>query len=676
MVLSMVMDWDVYEPHHLTYSKKQKIYAGVIIGIIIIAFVFAFVVPALILSQLNVKVAIIDSGISHQGSLLNRIVSEKSFISTEYGYEVNDTSTSDSSPNGHWHGTYVASVIVENAPYAAIINARVVTSEDHATIAGIIAAIHWAVKEGADVINLSIGGSVTYPHDPLLDAIYWAFSKGVVVVCAAGNDGDYGLGTGNINSPSASPYAISVGAVDESNRIAWYSSIGPAREGYLKPDVVAKGYYTTGLTKVIGTSFATPHVAAVVSNIIHEFKIRNVKYTPGLIKAILLESAVDLGYSDWIQGAGYVENKYALDYANKYYSYTTEVPKLMVVLPSFLPYDFMKLFKGSHFEFYVTVTTSTPTYVYIHKAMDSKNIITVPGHVFVNQTQLVKVEFNVPENISSETYFVDLEFYAVNYTLRHVKAQINFAEPKAIVAFDISHTLWEMDSIYGQFREFYNSLIDENICVEMITNSSEIELSNLMRYDAVIVPDPSSWSIKFDSNYNSELTWANWTDTEIQTYYNYVSAGGSLFIAGLDNESINVKEANRLIAPYGVQFNYDKIPPYTISVNGRVGTYVVSNITIHPITLGVIEFDYYGASLNITGNATALAFAKINSTSDGIHYALNYPVLLAAVNISSGRVVITGTNFFIDNYGLTNNYATSFDKRLTMNIINWLINKK
>ncbi len=672
VVLSMVMDWDVYEPHHVTYSKKHKLIAGLIVGIIIIAFVFAFVVPVLIVSQLNVKVAVIDSGISQQGVLMNRIVSEKSFITTEYGYDVNDTSTMDSSPNGHWHGTYVAMVVAENSPHAAILNARVVTSKDHATVAGIVAAIHWAVEEGADVINLSLGGSVTLPKDPLLDAVSWAFSNGVVVVCAAGNDGDYGLGTGNINSPSASPYAISVGAIDETNHIAWYSSTGPVRDGYLKPDVVAEGYFTTGLTKVIGTSFATPRVAAIVANIIHEFKVRNVKYTPGLIKGIILSSAVELGYSDWMEGAGYINNKNALEYASKFYEFTDQIPNLMVVLPKYLPYNFMKLFRGSYAKFYVTVITSKPTYVYIHKVMDNNNIITIPGHVFVNQTRLIDVEFNVPDNISADTYFVDLEFYAVNFTIQHVKSQISFIDAKANVAFDISHTFWQMDSIYGQFRMYYINLIYSGINVEMITNSSEINLTNLMRYDAIIIPDPSSWSIKFDENYRTSLTWANWTDAEVQCYYNYVAAGGSLFIAGLDNESINIKEANRLIAPFGVQFSYEKLPAFTLVINGKVGTYLVDNITSHPITDGVLSFDYYGACLNITGNATAVAFGKINSTISGIHY----PPVLVALNISTGRVVITGTNFFIDNYGMSGNYASRYDEKLAMNIINWLIDKK
>ena len=672
----MVMDWDLYEPHRATYNRKNKIIASIIIGVIIIAFVFAFVVPFLIISRLNVRVAVIDSGISSNGPLFNRVVESKSFINTIYGYSVNDSSVDDSSPNGHWHGTYVASIIAEKSSNAAILNARVVTSKDHATIAGIVAAIHWAVGKKADIINLSLGGSVTHPHDPLLDAVKWAFEHGVVVVCAAGNDGDSGLGTGTINSPSASPYAISVGAIDEYNDISWYSSLGPTRDGYLKPDVVAPGYYTTGLTKVIGTSFATPQVSAVVANIIHEFKMRNVKYTPGLIKAIIMSSAIDIHYNEWEQGMGLVENDRALEFASKYYEYTHSIPNLMVVTPKYLPYNYMSLFKGSHVDFYATVITSKPTYVYIHKASDPDNIVTVPGHTFINQTGLIPISFDVPENISKTTYFIDLEFYANNFTIHHIQSQITLHTPVANVAFDISHTLWEMDSIHGQFRNFYISMELSSINVELITDPSEITLTNLERYDAVIIPDPCSWSVKFDDDYSESLTWVNWTDSEVHTYYNYVSNGGGLFVVGLSNESLNIREANRLIAPYGVQFNYDRVPSFVISVNGKIGTYLATNITKHKITSGVYSFDYYGSSLNITGNATALAFAKVNQTSDGIHYVVTYPTLLAALNVSNGRVVITGTNFFIDNYGMTAHYSSHYDKTLALNIIEWLINKK
>lgn len=140
----------------------------------------------------------------------------------------------------------------------------------------IIAAVYYAVDNGADIINMSLGG---YQADPYMStAIQYAYDHGVVVIAAAGNCGtgtEYGCDPSNpgaIAHPARDPYVIAVGAVDDSNQRAEFSSYGPAL------DVVAPGsgsivspmWLPTNQTSayssnLYGTSFAAPIVSSLAS---------------------------------------------------------------------------------------------------------------------------------------------------------------------------------------------------------------------------------------------------------------------------------------------------------------------------------------------------------------------------------------------------------------------------
>lgn len=140
----------------------------------------------------------------------------------------------------------------------------------------IIAAIHYAVDNGADVINMSLGTN-DY-DDPLRDATDYAYEQGVVVVAAAGNcgtgneDGCSSYPDGHIGYPARNPHVIAVGATTSSDQRASFSSYGDAL------DVVAPGsgliYSPTWTPEngtslyasaLYGTSYASPYVASLAS---------------------------------------------------------------------------------------------------------------------------------------------------------------------------------------------------------------------------------------------------------------------------------------------------------------------------------------------------------------------------------------------------------------------------
>ncbi len=208
-------------------------------------------------------VAIIDTGIATTSDLgASRIVGWKDFVNGEAA-PYDDAG----------HGTFVAGLIagdgsaslpLENggtarvqfrgvAPAANVVGIKVLDEVGQGRSSALIAGIAWAITHkdeyGIRVMNISIGGnpvsSVT--KDPVARAVEAAWRSGITVVCAAGNEGEFG--PGSILSPGNDPFVITVGADDTmltaetgDDRIAAYSSVGPTLfDEIAKPDVIAPG---------------------------------------------------------------------------------------------------------------------------------------------------------------------------------------------------------------------------------------------------------------------------------------------------------------------------------------------------------------------------------------------------------------------------------------------------
>jgi subtilisin family serine protease len=159
----------------------------------------------------------------------------------------------------------------------------------------IVAGIEQAVKDGMDVINLSLGEPEVEPtHDIVVQALDHAADAGVVPVVAAGNDGP---GGGTISSPANAPEAIAVAASTEGDNgpadvIADFSSTGPTPLSLeLKPDVTAPGvdimsslpHNQWSQHDWSGTSMAAPHVSGAAAVL----KQRHPTWTVAQIKSSL-----------------------------------------------------------------------------------------------------------------------------------------------------------------------------------------------------------------------------------------------------------------------------------------------------------------------------------------------------------------------------------------------------
>jgi subtilisin family serine protease len=149
-----------------------------------------------------------------------------------------------------------ATGITGAAPGVDILPVKVLCADGAGVSSDVAEGINWAVDNGADVVNLSLGGSYTQSIDL---AVRYARSHGVVVVAAAGN------GEPNPSYPAALTQAIAVGATDSGDAIAKFSNQG-AYVDLAAPGVgILSTWANGGYAAKNGTSMASPHVAAAVA---------------------------------------------------------------------------------------------------------------------------------------------------------------------------------------------------------------------------------------------------------------------------------------------------------------------------------------------------------------------------------------------------------------------------
>ncbi|MEH2139170.1 S8 family peptidase [Nostoc sp.] len=254
----------------------------------------------------GVVVAVLDTGVDYNHEdLKNNIWTNtkeipgngidddgNGYVDDVSGWNFADKNNNTLDKNGH--GTHVSGTIAgENNSYgvtgiaydAKIMPVKVLNDSGSGSYSSISKGIHYAVDNGANVINLSLGGPSS--NSTLESAINYASSKGVIVVMAAGNDGDSSPG---YPARYASKSGIAVGAVDSNNNLADFSNrSGTNQITYVTaPGVkiyssVPNNQYAT----YSGTSMATPHVAGVVALMLSA----NHNLTDAQVRQIIAETA-------------------------------------------------------------------------------------------------------------------------------------------------------------------------------------------------------------------------------------------------------------------------------------------------------------------------------------------------------------------------------------------------
>jgi len=292
----------------------------------------------------NVIIAVVDSGIDFSHPDLpqyiwtnpNEIVDNgidddfNGLIDDIHGWNFLEQNNDLTDKRGH--GTHVAGIIAAKRnnsigiaginPGAIIMPIKVANEEGESNSLHIYQGINYAVNQGAQIINVSLGGRGVSQMVQL--AINHAHEMGVFVAVASGNTGEY---SGNV-SPASTNHAFAVSAIDYDGKWSTISSVGPniailapgeeilslrSKDSFHKravKDPIKKLYFRQS-----GTSFSTPMVAATASLLL----TKNPNLTPDQIEDILLNTANDMGVKGWDgrHGAGSLNATEALKAANK-----------------------------------------------------------------------------------------------------------------------------------------------------------------------------------------------------------------------------------------------------------------------------------------------------------------------------------------------------------------------
>jgi serine protease len=253
----------------------------------------------------SVTIAVVDTGIIPDHPDLATNISP-------YGYDFidDDSKPYDLSFNSgvRGHGTHVAGIIgargdnelgVAGTNWMVTILPIRVLSDNRGDTSTVTAGIEYAVNNGADIINLSLGGDIKDPN--LEEAINRAVERGVLVFAAAGNNSD-----NSVLYPAAYNNVVAVGAVNPENQRSSYSNYGP------QLDLVAPGdniystyghYINPGFERdyldLSGTSMATPYVSGIAGLLLAK------GVSPDRVVQRLKTTAHDLGSTGIDEKYGY-----------------------------------------------------------------------------------------------------------------------------------------------------------------------------------------------------------------------------------------------------------------------------------------------------------------------------------------------------------------------------------
>lgn len=275
----------------------------------------------------KVAVAILDTGVARHPDLVDRILGFKDFINGK------DAPYDDSGHGTHVCGIACGSGLLSDgryrgiAPKAGLVVGKILDEKGDGSVEAMLEAIGWVIQKkeewGIRILNVSVGVGQLMSGEKeeiLRNKLESAWHKGLLVVCAAGNNGP---SCDSLSSIGKSPFLITVGCHDgeyfkeKENRCAVYSARGTMFGTLRKPDIVApgteiiacngrfrriRGAYANAYIAKSGTSMATPIISGALALLLQ----KHPEYDNETAKRKLLYSADDLGEPWYQQGWGMI----------------------------------------------------------------------------------------------------------------------------------------------------------------------------------------------------------------------------------------------------------------------------------------------------------------------------------------------------------------------------------
>ena len=206
--------------------------------------------------NIAVTVAVLDTGLDHSNAMfLGRTVSAKSYNFAGHNSNIMDI---------HGHGTHVSGIITDATPSnVQLMMLKIANNEGYSSLLTIRTALQYAVKQKADVINMSVGFiSVQAEKCTYLDKIInKAYEKGIPIVAAAGNNAV------NVNYcyPACNKKTIAISALNQKEQLAYYSNRGKGIDFCAPGSEIVSAKAGGEMVSMSGTSMAAPYISAAIA---------------------------------------------------------------------------------------------------------------------------------------------------------------------------------------------------------------------------------------------------------------------------------------------------------------------------------------------------------------------------------------------------------------------------
>lgn len=221
----------------------------------------------------GVKILLIDTGIDEDHPELKHAF--------KLGYNFFERSNNVEDEEGH--GTHVAGLLVGKttgvAPEAELTVVKVLNDEGKGSYGSVMDGITYAINYDFDIICMSLGVGGDLPV-MMRERIAQAHQKGIVMVCATGNQG-----ANEALSPARLDEVIAVGGLNEQMEVASFTNGG---YDVLAPAMNILSTYKDGkYARMTGTSMASPLVAGGIALLISYYRKKGVELSPTEIKEML-----------------------------------------------------------------------------------------------------------------------------------------------------------------------------------------------------------------------------------------------------------------------------------------------------------------------------------------------------------------------------------------------------
>lgn len=262
----------------------------------------------------NINIAIIDSGCDTEHQDL------KENIIDVYNFTSDDNQNIRNVTDYLGHGTHVAGIIANQnknyligiAPNAKLLILKVLNNKGigntNTLIKAIKYAIEWRGKDGSkvDIINMSLG--TTKDRSELREAVDEAIANNIILVAAAGNDGDGLFNTDEINYPGYYKEVFQIGSTDIDNIPTGFTNSNSNIDFVAPGKDIFSTFPNNKYATLSGTSMSSPQVTGVIALIKNLYRRQGLEITNITIEDYLRQRAQYLiGFSSNIQGYGLVK---------------------------------------------------------------------------------------------------------------------------------------------------------------------------------------------------------------------------------------------------------------------------------------------------------------------------------------------------------------------------------